>query len=392
MKKTNVLHIITRLDMGGSAQNTLLTCLGHDRKKYHTTLVHGLSLESKMTAAEKTAVGHLTDKAKSAGVAVVPVPALVRRIHPFWDTAAFFSILRIILRTRPAIVHTHTSKAGILGRLAARVAGVPDIVHTPHGHLFYGHFHPAATEIFRVAEKIMAPVTTRYIALANGEKKDHMAYLNMASEKIAVIHSGVDIGKFRSSKVDISAKKRGLGLSAKGKIIGTAGWLLPIKGPVHLLNAMKPILAQHPNTRLVFAGKGGLEGELKQSARSMGISDNVSFLGWRGDMDEIMRILDIFVLPSLNEGMGRVVVEAMAAGNPIVASDTGGIPDLVEHGENGYLVPPGDEKALANAILSLLDHPDDCAKMGEKGRTRAESFSVASMTAKIELLYQELAS
>jgi len=181
-----------------------------------------------------------------------------------------------------------------------------------------------------------------------------------------------------------------LGLHPQGLVIGTVGWLLPIKGPMHLLRAMSFVWQSHPETGLVYVGKGDLEKELREEAFRMGVSERVSFLGWRDDVAEIMQLLDVFVLPSLNEGMGRVLVEAMAAGKPIVASNVGGIPDLIIQGENGLLVPAGDAEALAGGIEFFITNPEKRREMGERGRKMAVRYGSDSMVQKIDQLYREL--
>jgi len=389
LEKIKVIHIITRLDRGGSAQNTLLTC--HElSQRYEMVLVHGLSLESQMTDWERQSVDSRIGKAEESGVKMIPIPSLVRRIDPLQDLRAFFSLWRLMIRERPSIVHTHTSKPGILGRWAAKITGVPIIVHTPHGHVFYGHFGPLASRFFLIAERFTASITDRMVALTEGERKDYIAFSVSNPDKITTIHSGVEIDRYMTAEVNIEDKKKSLGLSTKGLVVGTVGWLLPIKGPIYLLNAMARIWQSHPETRLVFVGKGELEDRLRTEASGMGVSDKVTFLGWRDDIPEIMQTLDIFVLPSLNEGMARVLVEAMTAGRPIVASRAGGIPDLVKDGQNGFLVDPGDVNGLSSAIRRLLVDKKMRDEMGRRGRTIARNFSVEEMAQKIDALYASL--
>ncbi len=384
------LHIITRLDMGGSAQNTLLTCTGLDKDKYEVMLAHGLSLESQMTKSEKQRVAKQIEKAKFSGLRLMAIPSMVRKIAPAQDIRAFLFLYHLMIREKPTIVHTHTSKAGILGRLAAKLAAVPFIVHTPHGHVFYGHFNPIVTRLFLLMEKFFTLFTAKVIALTDGEKKDYIKYSVCKPEKLATIHSGIEIDRFLNTRVDVKEKKEKLELSVEKQVVGTIGWLLPIKGPMVLLKAMQRVWQNHNDTELVFVGKGELEKDLKRAVLNMGVSEKVKFLGWRDDIHEIMPIFDVFVLPSLNEGMGRVLVEAMAAGRPVVASCTGGIPDLVKHEENGLLVPPGDEISLAGAILNLLKYPQKAEIMGQKGKRFCRSFTHASMVEKIESLYTNL--
>lgn len=387
MKK--ILHIITRLDMGGSAQNTLLTCRELSRK-YSTVLVCGLSQESNMTGSEREAVDRQIDSARANGVKIVPLNSLVRRISPLHDIRALYDIVRIIKTEKPDVVHTHTSKAGILGRLAAKTAKVPIIIHTPHGHVFSGHFGPFLSRLFLWIERLFAPLTDLVVALSDGEIRDYKDFNIYSREKLVKIHSGVDIEKFRQVPVRAFEKKRSLGLNQKSPVIGFIGWLLPIKGPMHLLKAMEDVWQDYDDTILLFVGKGDLDLDLRSEALKISANGRVRFLGWRNDIDEIMPLFDIFVLPSFNEGMGRVLVEAMAAGKPIVASNVGGIPDLVQDNINGLLVPPGDAKALAAGIRQLIDDPGKAKLMGQCGRERCHQFSLETMIGKIDNLYADL--
>jgi glycosyltransferase involved in cell wall biosynthesis len=386
---TKILHIITRLDMGGSAQNTLHTC-NELSEKYDKVLIHGLSLESGMTDLEKKVVEEGIETAKNQGVKVVLLPSLVRSIRPFKDLKALFALVWLIVKEKPDIVHTHSSKGGLLGRLAAKLCGVTPIVHTPHGHVFYGHFGPVASKVFLWIERIFSKFTDRLVALTHGEKDDYIAMSVCSPEKLLTIHSGVDIQQFLHTNGNLAEKKRSLGLGPKEPVIGFVGWLLPIKGPEYLLKAMDYIWPEQPETTLVMVGKGDLDVDLRAEALRKNVNGKVKFLGWRQDIHELMPVFDIFVLPSLNEGMGRVLVEAMAAGKPVVASRVGGIPDLVRDGETGHLVPPADEKALADAILKLLKDPDQAKLMGQRGKEWCRQFSLEAMIAKLDDLYSDL--
>jgi len=295
-----------------------------------------------------------------------------------------------ICREKPDIVHTHTSKAGILGRLAARIAGVPHIVHTPHGHVFQGHFGRIASAVFLVLERHFTRFTEKVVALTAGEKRDYVDLAVAKEQDIPVIHSGVDVGEFAVEGFDAAAKMQALGLDPQKRHVGFVGWLLPIKGPGYLLNAMTAVWPEHPDAELVFVGKGDLEGPLRAQASFAGCDGRVKFLGWRDDIPEIMPLFDVFVLPSLNEGMGRVLVEAMAAGRPVVASRVGGIPDLVQHGETGLLVTPRDDEAIAASISLLLSNPRKAERMGAQGRLRCHEFGLPAMIAKLDELYHNM--
>jgi len=375
--------------MGGSAQNTLLSCKDLCGK-YEIILVHGLSLESGMTDLEKKIVEDGIDKAKAQGVKVILLPSLVRCIRPVKDFKALVSLIWLIFKERPDIVHTHSSKAGILGRLAAKIAFVRQIIHTPHGHIFYGHFGAFASKIFLWVEKLFSKFTDRMVALTDGEMDDYIKLSVCPPEKLLKIHSGVDISQYMNSNGNMVEKRRSLGLDQNDMVIGFVGWLLPIKGPGYLIKAMEYVWPEYPETSLLFVGKGDLDVNLRAQALEFGANGRVKFLGWRDDINEIMQVFDMLVLPSLNEGMGRVLVEAMAAGKPVVATNVGGIPDLVRDGETGYLVPPADEKALAEGIKMLLNDPGTAWEMGQQGKERCQQFSLEAMIAKLDDLYSSL--
>jgi glycosyltransferase involved in cell wall biosynthesis len=383
-----ILHIITRLDMGGSAQNTLHTC-NKLSDKYEKVLVHGPSLESGMTDLEKKIIAKGIAEAKARGVKVVLCPSLVRSIRPIKDLKALLALISLIIKEKPDIVHTHSSKGGILGRLAAKLCGVPHIVHTPHGHVFYGHFGQMASKIFLVLERVFSKFTDRLVALTRGEKNDYIEMSVCTPEKLLTIHSGVDINQFFNANGNGIEKRRSLGLAQQDAVIGFVGWLLPIKGPDYLFKAMDYVWPEKPETVLLMVGKGAMDVDLRAKALRKNIDGKVKFLGWRQDINELMPVFDMLVLPSLNEGMGRVGVEAMAAGKPVVGSRVGGIPDLIEDGQTGYLVPPADEKALAAAILKLLNDRDRARLMGERGKQRCQRYSLDAMIAKLDDLYSD---
>jgi glycosyltransferase involved in cell wall biosynthesis len=391
-QRIKVMHIITRLDMGGSAQNTLATCRHLDYTRYEVLLLHGPTTESRMTSREASLVQENVEHARQAGLRVICLPKLVRRIDPLQDLQSLVAMLKFIRREKPVIVHTHTSKAGLLGRLAARMCGVPVIIHTPHGHVFYGHFGPVVSKLFLVFEKVAARWTDRLVALTETERHDHIRFGVSKPENTLTIHSGVDLSRYFQRSSASNGKRKELGLLPDDRVIGTVGWLLPIKGPQVLLEAVFRLHQKGYPVKALFVGKGSLAESLQRQVIQHELSERVTFLGWRDDIPNIMPVFDIFVLASLNEGMGRVLVEAMAAGRPVVASRTGGIPDLIRDGENGLLVPPGDASALAEALGYLIDNPGPARRMGRRGRDLCRQFSLERMVEHIDGLYCEMAS
>ena len=390
MGKIKVFHIITRFDKGGSAENTFLTLMGLDKERYDVILIRGLSLESNMTVHESEAIENNLGELEREGIRIITIPELVRRIHPYCDLKALFILIRIFHRERPHIVHTHTSKTGILGRWAAFFAGVPVIIHTPHGHIFWGYFGRLKTMVYILLEKISALITDKLVMLTEQEKRDHLGVHVAPEEKFTVVHSGVNLGHFKNVPVDPFEMKRKLDIPEDSLVVGTAGRLTPVKGPEYLIHAAKEITAARQGVSFVFLGDGELRDQLEAMVEQLGLKENVKFLGWWQDVADVMSVFDIFVLPSLNEGMGRVLIEAMVLGKPVVASSIGGIPDLVIDGENGFLFPVGDIEALVARIKDLLNDSGKRENMGNSGQRLAVKYSSDEMVGKIDILYGQL--
>ncbi|OHB48692.1 MAG: hypothetical protein A2106_02205 [Planctomycetes bacterium GWF2_40_8] len=391
MGKTRVIHIITRLDKGGSAETTLHIVSSLNMEKYDVFLAHGLSRESNMSIMEKEVVESDLLLAEAKGVRVFALPSLVRRLSFKNDLLAFINIYRLIKRIRPHIVHTHTSKAGLLGRLASFLARVPIIIHTPHGHVFHSYYGPVMTKVFVFAEKILSFITDKITALTNRERDEHLEEGIASIEKYIVIHSGVMLDRLMNMNIDAGAVRGEFGIAQDSNVIGVVGRLVPIKGHKYLVSAAKRIIKEFRNTVFVFVGDGYLSSRLERQAESVGVRKNIIFTGWRKDAVEILDLFDILVLPSLNEGMGKVLVEGMALGKPIIASNVGGIIDLVRNGENGILVPPGDSDALGEAILQLLKDKNLSEKLGKNGKAMVyPEFDASVMVKQIDDLYESL--
>lgn len=381
-----VIHVITQLDRGGSARNTFLTVLGHDRTRFRVGLIYGWAAER--SEEEAAQLARDVTALRLAGVSLYEVPSLVREVRPLRDACATWALWHIFRRERPDIVHTHTSKAGAVGRVAAWFAGVPVIIHTPHGHIFYGYYGPTISWVIRLVERLLALITDRIVTLTERGIDEHVRLGIAPKEKFVAIPSGIALSVFRSVRVDPVAKRRELGIPAEGPIIGTVGRLVPIKGHECLLKAVPLVLAECPRATFVVLGDGPLLGRLRQVAAERGISDHVRFLGVRTDVPECLATFDLFAFPSINEGMGRALVEAMAMGVPVVATNVGGIPDVVVDGETGLLVPPGDDRALADALLELLRDPARRQEYGQGARRRVdERFDVSTMVRAIDRLY-----
>jgi len=391
LQKIKIVHIITRLDKGGSAETILQIASLLNHEKYEVFLFHGLSRESNMGVMEQEAVALDISLAEKKGVRVFSIPSLVRRLSLKNDIFAFISIYRLIKRIKPHIVHTHTSKAGVLGRLAACFARVPIIVHTPHGHIFHSYYGCIMTKTIVFVERTLSLMTDKITALTDRERDEHLEQGIASVEKYIIMHSGVMLQQIMNMNIDVETEKKKLNIPQSSNVIGVVGRLVPIKGHKYLVSAAKRIIKEFDNTVFVFVGDGYLEPRLKRQAESLGVSKNIIFAGWRNDVIDVLDTFDILVLPSMNEGMGKVLIEGMALGKPIVASSVGGIIDLVKSGDNGILVPPKDSDELAEAILKLIRNKNLAQKLGESGKAKVyPKYDTSTMIGQIEGLYESL--
>jgi len=375
--RIRVLHVITRLIVGGAQENTLLTVAGLDRARYDVTLASGPTLGREGSLEARIA----------ADASFVRVPELLRDPHPANDAVAVARLYALMRRGRYQIVHTHTTKAGLLGRIAARWARVPVVIHTPHGHAFHDYLSRAGSGALIRVERVMARWTHRIVCLTDAERDDHLRYRIGPPRKFEVIHSGVDLERFGTPRIPPEATRRSLGLEGAGPLVGCVARLVPVKGVDCLLDAWPAVRAAVPGAMVVFVGDGPLRSSLEAAAAARGIRDAVVFLGVRDDVAELLPMFDLVVLPSRNEGMGRAAVEALAAGRPVVGSRISGLQDVVRDGETGLLVPPGDVPALGRAIVRCLTERPLRERMSAHAKASAEPYGIAAMLAQLDQLY-----
>ncbi len=412
-RKLRVLHLITRLDRGGSAENTLLTVIGLGRLGYPVMLAAGDSSESRMTPRESASLDARLAEVRDASGHYMILPSLRRRLSLFGDLMALVEMIRLIRKISPDIVHTHSSKAGVLGRLAAWLCRVPIVVHTPHGHVFYGYYGPRVSAAIVAIERWLGGMTHGLIALTEVGKQEYLDRRIIAADRLHAIPSGIDLSAYRngptrtprSTAYGIAAggtggrraqtgearARRTIGLPVEGPMIGVMGRLVPIKGHRHLLDALPAILHEFPKARLIFVGEGEERARLAERAAELGVSDHLHMVGAQPELRRYFAACDVIVQPSLNEGMGRTVVEALVMGKPVVASRVGGLPELIHQGRNGLLVPPGLPAALAEAVCTLLREPVRLRRMGEAARRSVTSrYTSEAMVEAIDRLYQWL--
>jgi glycosyltransferase involved in cell wall biosynthesis len=300
-------------------------------------------------------------------------------------------LYRLIRRERPHIVHTHTAKAGFVGRLAARLARVPVVVHTFHGHILHGYYSPRKTQLLRRMERILARMTDRIIAVSEQVKHDLVTYSVAPAETILVVPLGLELEPFLDGSQSRGTFRRELNLKEGERLVGIVGRLFPIKNHRLFLDAAALMARQELAAHFVVVGDGALRLEMEQYAQALDIADRVIFTGWRHDLPRIYADLDVLAVTSNNEGTPVSAIEAMAAGCPVVATQVGGLPDLIDDGETGYLVPPGDAQAVSAAMLRLLREPEVARHMGQTARTLVqERFAAQRLVNDMARLYPEL--
>jgi len=313
------------------------------------------------------------------------------------DIKSFIKIMRIIRHEKYHIVHTHTAKAGILGRMAAWLCRTPIIVHTLHGTTFHRAMHASEAFFYRILERLTACITDQLVSVGDDLRQ---IYLNAGvgkPEQYVTIRSGFEISRFRLSDAEIALRRRKirreLGISDAAYVIGSASRLEPRKGQYYFIQSAQQLLSKYPDLVFILAGDGPSAEELRTLAQSLRIANKIHFLGHRKDIEDVMSAMDVFVLSSLWEGLPQVLVQAAALGRPIVSFDAEGAKEIVHGGENGFVVPRGDENALTESLAYFISHPQRAREMGLRGRRFiGAEYDKEIMVRRIDELYSELLS
>ena len=378
-----VLRLFSRLNVGGPSVHVILLTAGLEDRGYETRLVIG---------QESPREGNLFELAARKGVTCLAMPGLGREVRPWRDLRALVGLYRMMRRFRPHIVHTHTAKAGLLGRVAARAAGVPVVVHTFHGHVLRGYFGAVTTAFYRAVERRLGACSDVLVAVSDAVKRDLVA-LGVAPEaKIRVIPLGLDLEPLASALPRGSLRSEA-GVPDSAPLVGIVGRLAPIKDVGTFLRAAAAVRTAVPGARFAVVGDGEERSRLEVERARLGLVDCVFFHGWRRDMAEVYGDLDVVVNCSRNEGTPVALIEALAACRPVVATRVGGTPDLLGDGRRGLLVPPGDADALAAGVVDALRGSD-----ASRARAReAQAYVLAHHSARrlfdeVDALYRELLS
>lgn len=381
-----ILRVIARLNVGGPALHVSHLSRELDRIGYETTLVAGRVDESE---------GSMEYVARELGVVPEYVPQLQREISPLADSVAIAGILRLIRRHRPHILHTHTAKAGAVGRIAALLAGPgrPQVVvHTFHGHVLRGYFSPAKTAGFRQLERQLARISDALIAVSP-EIRDDLVALGVApAEKISVVRLGLPLETRAAAGEEARGRIRAeLGIEPGRFTVGWLGRMTEIKHCDDLLRSFAGLRARGVEADLVLAGDGPLRGSLESLARELGIAADCRFVGYREDVGDLYAAIDAFALTSGNEGTPVAAIEALAAHRPVVSTDVGGVRDVVLDGRSGYLVGPGDVPAITDALQRLAADPALRTAFGKEGHEYVlRRYSIPRLVSDLDGLYRSL--
>ncbi len=373
-----VLHLITNVIVGGATDNTLVTVAGHDRSRFSVHLAAGLE------------EGEWLARAQNSADVFHPIGSLVRSPHPIRDLKALWELIRLFRQEQFDIVHTHTSKAGLLGRWAAKLAGVPIIVHTIHNNAVNDYMPVWERQFYLGLEKSVRPCTDWFITVCELNRQQNAQMGLLRWEQSQTIYSGIDF-RTLDRPIDLQLQRRAFDVPEGWQTIVMVARLMPQKAPHLLISAFAQVLQHCPKTLLLLVGDGELRPTLTTQAQSLGVAQQVRFLGFRDDVPEILKLADVFALSSLWEGLGRSMTEAMLLGKPVVVPKIYGIPEIVHHNETGLLFPVGDVEQLATHLIDLLQHPEQRERLGQNAkRLTRELFDAKIMVQQIEQVYDQL--
>ncbi len=368
--KLKVLLLVTLSELGG-AQHVVYVLARYLRSDYDMTVACAPG-------------GFLVEKLREEQIRVVEIPELVRPLNPIRDLQAFLKLCHWMRRERFDLVHAHSTKAGLLGRLAAGLADVPIVLFTAHGWAFTEGRTYWKRWLLAQAERLAAKATAKIICVSERDRELALQFHVGRPDQLVVIHNGVNPQPF--GQADGARARQQWGL--EGTLVLTfVGRLATPKDPLILLKAIQNL----SESKLILVGYGPLQPRVKRFIRQNGLANRVVLAGERRDIPEILAASDVFVFPSRWEGLPLTIIEAMMAGLPVVASRVGGLPELVEEGVTGFLVPPGDPQGLAKVLQRLLDDEELRRCMGEAGRQRAlGNFTLDRMLHETHRVYEEV--
>lgn len=377
-----VLHVITRLIVGGAQENTLYTAELLDSSRYKVEVLTGLQTGSE---------GNLFDDAIERGINISLLPEMVRQLSPILDLTAFRKLSYRISQNHYKIVHTHSSKAGVIGRLAAYKARSPIIIHTVHGWSFHKFMSPVLRILYISLERICAQISDALVFVSHRDmliaKKTHIGN----PDKYRLIRSAIPLDLFDPTLYDKEAIRKKLGVPNNALIVGYIGRFSAQKDPLSWAKVAINVSKVIPNSWFLLVGDGSLRHLVEDEFIHNGLGNRVIFTGIRRDIPQLFSAMDVFMITSLWEGLPRVIPQAMSMKIPVVANNVPGIDEVIKHGSTGYLASIGDINLLSACVCEMLQKPELRSKMSEEaGKIVNEQFNLLNMINQIASLYEEL--
>lgn len=373
-----IMRIIARLNVGGPAIHVTLLTGRLTPPDFETTLVCG-----HIGPGE----GDMAYLAESRGIQPVYIAQLGRELSPLRDLVTLVKLWRVMRQLRPDVVHTHTAKAGFVGRIAAWLARVPVRVHTFHGHVLYGYFSPVKSRLFLWLERFTARLSDRLITISPALKDELVNTYHIApASKFVVVPLGLELAPYAGMRRHQGAFRTTFGIPPGAPLIGIVGRIVPIKNHALFLHMAERVRKRVPGVRFVIIGDGESRADVEAQVDSLGLRDAVNFTGWLHDLQPVYSDLDVLVIASDNEGTPVSIIEALAAGVHVVSTAVGGVPDLLRGGEYGRLVPPRDPDALADAIVAALADPEQ----NSARQAVVAAYDIARLADDLAALYRDL--
>ena len=383
-RKIKVAHIIARMITGGADENTLFTIQGLDKDRYEVDLIMGEEFDES-----------IFDKVKNNNFNIIQIKGLKWKLNFLYDPIVLIKLIKMMRKNHYDIVHTHTTKAGILGRIAARIAGVPVIVHGLHGSTFEAFDSGLLNWLLFLFERLTGRFTDAYISVSRVLSEKYIERGIGKKENYHTVYSGMELEVFYGArgKIDCRKKQKELGIDSGDFVIGNVARLETRKGHKFLIDAFKKVIKERKGCplKLLIIGEGNKRENLESYVKEANLEKKVIFTGYRKDVEELMAIMDIFVLTSLREGLPRVLVQAAAVGMPLIAFNVDGVPEIIRDNHNGFLVRARDVGQLANRIEKYIDKKELVLLHGQKGREFIkDKWFIEDMVDKIDKIYQSL--
>jgi len=383
-RKIKVAHIIARMIIGGADENTLFTMEGLDKNKYEVDLITGEEFDK-----------DILNKVKNHPFDIIQIKGLKWKLNFLYDPIVFLKLIKLLKKKRYDIVHTHTTKAGILGRIAAYISGVPVIVHGLHGSTFQAFNSGLLNWLLFLFERLTGGFTDAYVSVSKVLSETYIEKGIGKKDNYYTVYSGMELTKFYQArdKINYKEKYEELGINTGDFLIGNVARLETRKGHKFLIDAFKNVVEKQKDghVKLLIIGEGNKRENLESYVRELNLGEKVIFTGYREDVEELMALMDIFVLTSLREGLPRVLVQAAAVGMPSVAFNVDGVPEIIKDNYNGFLVEVKNVEQLENRILKYMNNKELVLLHGRNGREFIENkWSIKGMVDRIDKIYQKL--